>query len=81
MIIYIQAIFRSTLEAQEFYSISNKLFKSLYRFRPAIGMKDPALLFEESVTKGAEIELDHQIPNCGMLAIYSSCTSLGSTWK
>jgi hypothetical protein len=55
MIIYVQTIFRSALESQEFESIYNKLLMSLYRLRAAKSMKDPALLFKESMTKGAKI--------------------------
>ena len=55
MKIYVQTIFRSTLEAQEFESISNKLLMSLNRLWTAIGMKDPAFLFKESMAKGAKI--------------------------
>jgi hypothetical protein len=57
--IHFQALYRFLLDSQKLQGLSGKHLLGLGRLRTAIYTKDPALLLEESMTKGAKKEPIH----------------------
>jgi hypothetical protein len=57
--IHFQALCRFLLDSQKLQSLSGKHLFGLSRLRTAMYTKDPALLLEESMTKGAKKEPIH----------------------